>query len=129
MARHIPAALVAALALGACGTDNYFPAQDIDRRGTWQAEGINDRNLRLQVANPAHLTRGASAATDRGDHAALAIRAMLACRRPSLPGGLSDIGEDDAAASGITSCGGSGGGGGGGGRGGGGGGGGGGGQN
>lgn len=111
MARHIPAALVVALALGACGSDNYFPANDIDRRGTWQAEGINDRNLRAQVADPAHLTRGAGAATDRGDQGALAVRALAEGRRPELPAGLSDVGEGGSGASGVTS-GGTGGGGG-----------------
>jgi hypothetical protein len=113
MARHIPAVLVVALALGACGSDNYFPANDIDRRGTGQAEGINDRNLRAQVANPAHLTRGASAATDRGDQASAAIRALNAGRRPPLPEGLSDVGAGGGGASGVTSGGGGGGGGGG----------------
>ncbi len=112
MARHTPAALVLALALGACGSNNYFPAQDVDRAGTWQAEGINDRNLRAQVADPAHLTRGAGAATDRGDQAALAVRALNAGRRPRLPIGLSEIGtQGGSTASGVTSGGGGSGGG------------------
>lgn len=107
MARHIPVALGLVLALGACGTDNYFPAQDIDRAGTWQAEGINDRNLRVQVADPAHLTRGAGAATDRGDQGARAVQALNAGRRPQLPAGLSDIGQTGGAA-GVTTGGGGG---------------------
>ncbi|BDG73200.1 hypothetical protein [Roseomonas fluvialis] len=111
MARHIPAALGLVLALGACGSDNYFPAQDIDRRGTWQAEGINDRNLRLQVADPAHLTRGAGAATDRGDQASRAINAFNAGRRPPLPTGISDVGTQGGGGAGVSSGGGGGGGG------------------
>lgn len=112
MARHIPAALGLVLALGACGSNNYFPAQDIDRAGTWQAEGINDRNLRLQVADPAHLTRGAGATTDRGEQAARAVRAMNAGQRPRLPAGLSDIGgQAGQGGGGVTSGGGGGGGG------------------
>ena len=112
MARHIPVGLVLALALGACGSDNYFPGQDVDRRGTWQAEGINDRNLRAQVANPAHLTRGAGAATDRGDQASAAIQALNAGRRPPLPAGLSEIGtQGGSTAAGVTSGGGGSGGG------------------
>jgi hypothetical protein len=110
MARHIPAALGLVLVLGACGSDNYFPAQDIDRRGTWQAEGINDRNLRLQVADPAHLTRGAGAATDRGEQGSLAINALAAGRRPRLPAGISDVGQQGGGgATGVTSGGGGGG--------------------
>lgn len=112
MARHIPAALGLVLALGACGSDNYFPASDIDRRGTWQAEGVNDRNLRLQVADPAHLTRGAGAATDRGEQGTRAIDAFNAGRRPRLPAGISDVGaQGGQGSSGVTSGGGGGGGG------------------
>ncbi len=109
MARHIPAFLGLVLALGACGTDNYFPGQDIDRRGTWQAEGINDRNLRLQVADPAHLTRGASAATDRGEAGARAGQALTDGRRPPLPRGLSSVGGQGGGGAGVSSGGGGGG--------------------
>ncbi len=109
MARHIPAVLGLVLALGACGTDNYFPAQDIDRRGTWQAEGINDRNLRAQVADPAHLTRGAGAATDRGEAGARAAQALSEGRRPRLPAGISDIGGRGGGGAGVSSGGGGGG--------------------
>jgi hypothetical protein len=109
MARNIPVALGLVLALGACGSDNYFPAQDIDRRGTWQAEGINDRNLRLQVADPATLTRGAGAATERGDAGTRAIGALNAGRRPPLPTGLSDVGgAGGGTAAGVSSGGGGG---------------------
>jgi hypothetical protein len=103
-------ALGLVLALGACGTDNYFPGQDIDRIGTWQAEGINDRNLRAQVADPSHLTRGAGAATDRGSQGAQAVQALNDGRRPRLPTGISDVGGQGAqGATGVTSGGGGGG--------------------
>jgi hypothetical protein len=108
MARSIPVILGLALTLGACGTDNYLPAQDFDRLGTWQADGVNDRNLRAQVADPAHLTRGVGAATDRGEQATAAIRALNAGRRPALPAGLSDVGPATTPA-GVTSGGGGGG--------------------
>lgn len=96
MARRIFPVLGLTLALGACAPDTYFPPTDFDRRGTWQAEGINDRNLRAQVADPSHLTRGAAAATDRGQHGSAAITALEAGRRPRLPGGFSDIGQQQS---------------------------------
>lgn len=108
MARHIPVALGLVLALGACGTDNYFPGQDIDRIGTWQAEGINDRNLRAQVADPAHLTRGVGAATDRGEQGARAVRALNEGRRPRLPATQFDVGGGGGGGGGVTSGGGGG---------------------
>jgi uncharacterized membrane protein YgcG len=115
MARHIPVVLGLAVALAACGTDNYFPGQDIDRIGTWQATGANDRNLRAMVADPAHLTRGVGAATDRGEMASAAVNAMNEGQRPPLPRGLSDVAVQQQAATGVTSGGGGRGGGGGGG--------------
>ncbi len=78
-------ALALALGLGACAPDTYFPPTDFERAGTWQAEGINDRNLRAMVADPSHLTRGVGAATDRGAAGATAVAAMMDCRRPRLP--------------------------------------------
>ncbi|WP_198369967.1 hypothetical protein [Roseomonas rosulenta] len=108
MARSIPVVLSLVLGLGACGTDNYFPAQDFDRRGTWQAEGINDRNLRAQVADPAHLTRGAGAATDRGEQASTAVRALNEGRRPRLPNIQFEAGGGSSGAAGVTSGGGGG---------------------
>jgi hypothetical protein len=116
MARRIPVVL-GLLALAACGSDNYFPANDFDRAGTWQATGVNDRNLRLQVADPAHLTRGTGAATDRGQAGSAAIDALQAGRRPPLPAGLSDVGAQQTPA-GVSSGGAGAGGGGGGGSGG-----------
>jgi hypothetical protein len=119
MARRIPVVLGLAVALAACGSDNYFPAQDIDRAGTWQATGVNDRNLRAQVADPAHLTRGAAAPTDRGQAGSAAIQALEEGRRPRLPRGLSDVGDQGGSPAGVsTGGGGQGGGGGGGGSGG-----------
>lgn len=92
MARRTIPILGVVLALGACAPDTYFPPSDMERRGTWQAEGVNERNLRAQIADPAHLTRGAAAATDRGQPGSAAIRALEAGQRPALPRGLSDIG-------------------------------------
>jgi len=55
------------LAASACTPEPY------ERPGTWQATGVNDRNLRAMVADPAHLTRGVDAlAPARGEVAAMA---------------------------------------------------------
>ncbi|MBR0680618.1 hypothetical protein GXW74_08975 [Roseomonas eburnea] len=106
MARRTTPILGLALALGACAPDTYFPPNDFDRRGTWQAEGINDRNLRAQIADPAHLTRGAAAATDRGQAGSAAIQALEAGRRPALPAGFSEVGQQSSGAAGVSSGGG-----------------------
>jgi hypothetical protein len=110
MARHsFPAIVALALGVTACAPDSYFAPTDFERRGTWQAEGINDRNLRAMAADPSHLTRGVGAATDRGQAGAAAVRALEAGQRPSLPAGLSDIGsQGGSGASGVTSGGGGG---------------------
>lgn len=109
MARRTTAILGLALALGACAPGTYFPPSDIDRAGTWQAEGINDRNLRAQVADPAHLTHGAAAATDRGQAGVAGVRQLYGGRRPQLPvSGLSQIGGGGGGQAGVSSGGGGG---------------------
>lgn len=94
MARPLAALpLLAVLGLAACAPDTYFPPTDFERAGTWQAEGINDRNLRAMVADPSHLTRGVGAATERGSAGAHAVAALDACQRPRLPrSNLSEVG-------------------------------------
>ena len=110
MTRHlaIVPVLAASLGLGACAPDTYFPPTDFERAGTWQAEGINDRNLRAQVADPSHLTRGVGAATDRGQAGAAAVAAMEEGRRAPLPRtSLTTVGQQgNAASTGVTSGGG-----------------------
>lgn len=110
MARGMAAAMVGlAVSLGACAPDTYFPPNDMDRLGTWQAEGINDRNLRVMAADPAHLTTGVGATTDRGQQASAAVSALEGGRRPPLPQGLSDIGaQAGGGAAGVSSGGGGG---------------------
>jgi hypothetical protein len=71
-----------ALALLATGCTPDYP---MDRPGTWQASGANDRNLRLMVADPSHLQRGVGAATDRGEAAAAPIDRLNEGRRYALP--------------------------------------------
>lgn len=104
-------ALILTLGLAACAPDTYFAPTDFERAGTWQADGVNDRNLRAMVADPSHLTRGVGAATDRGAAGAAAVTALECGRRPPLPRTtLSDIARENAtAASGVTSGGGGGG--------------------
>lgn len=107
MARRAAPILGLVLVLGACAPDTYFPPSDFERAGTWQgAEGVNDRNLRAMVADPAHLTAGVGAASDRGSQAAAAVRALEAGARPPLPQGLSEIGGGAGGAAGVTSGGG-----------------------
>ncbi len=109
MARGVGAVLGLVVALGACAPDTYFPPSDMDRRGTWQAEGINDRNLRAMAADPTHLTAGVGATTDRGQHGSAAVTALGRGQRPRLTQGLSNIGAAAVGGSGITSGGGGGG--------------------
>jgi len=108
MARCVAAASMGlAVALGACAPDTYFPPTDMERRGTWQAEGINDRNLRVMVADPGHLQAGVGATTDRGQQGAAAVGALEAGRRPALPQGLSTIGaQAGGGAAGVSTGGG-----------------------
>ncbi|WP_137127787.1 hypothetical protein [Roseomonas sp. HF4] len=107
MARRAAPILGLVMVLGACAPDTYFPPSDFERAGTWQgAEGVNDRNLRAMVADPAHLTAGVGAASDRGSQGTAAVTALEAGRRPALPRGLSDIGGQTTGASGVTSGGG-----------------------
>ncbi|MEO3474546.1 hypothetical protein AAFN86_21950 [Roseomonas sp. CAU 1739] len=104
-------ALVLTLGTAACAPDTYLPPTDFERAGTWQAEGVNDRNLRAMVADPSHLTRGVGAATDRGSAGADAVSALDRGTRPPLPRGLSSVGQaGSAGATGVTSGGASGGG-------------------
>jgi hypothetical protein len=110
MERTIPVALGFVLALGACGTDHYFPGQDFDRAGTWQADGVNERNLRAQVADPDHLTRGVGDATDGANHASRAVRAFNEGRRVPLPPTFSEIGSNQTTPNTGVSGGGGGGG-------------------
>ncbi|MBB5690300.1 hypothetical protein GXW77_08270 [Roseomonas alkaliterrae] len=107
MARNPAPILAIALALGACA-DSYIAPTDFERRGTWQADGVNDRNLRAMVADPSHLTRGVGAATERGDAGSAAVTAMQQGRRPPLPEGITDIGRQGATPAGVTSGGGGG---------------------
>ncbi|MBI0539268.1 hypothetical protein D9599_27445 [Roseomonas sp. KE2513] len=62
--------LAFALLLPGCSPD------PIDRPGTWRATGLNDRNLRAMLADPAHAERGVGAADGRGDTAAAAVQRL-----------------------------------------------------
>jgi hypothetical protein len=67
------------LGIGGCTED------PIDRPGTWQANEVNDKNLRAMAANPADLERGAAARTDRGNAGATAATRLYTERRRPLP--------------------------------------------
>ncbi|MFH5925636.1 hypothetical protein [Roseomonas xinghualingensis] len=62
--------LTSALLLASCGPEA------VDRPGTWQATGLNDRNLRAMLADPAHAGRGTGAVGSRGDTAAAAAQRL-----------------------------------------------------
>jgi hypothetical protein len=73
------AALAALLSLvGGCSQD------PIDRPGTWQATGANERNLREMVARPSDLERGVAPVGERGNVAALAATRLYVERRRQL---------------------------------------------
>ncbi|NMJ40082.1 hypothetical protein GWK16_02430 [Roseomonas sp. JC162] len=104
--------LVLTLLTASCAPDTYFPPNDFDRAGTWQAQGINDRNLRAMVADPAHLQQGVGAATDRGLQGAAAVNQLEQGRIPRLPAGLTSSvggGGGGGGAGGVSSSGGGGG--------------------
>ena len=88
---------------GGCAPDTYFPPSDFERAGTWQAEGINDRNLRAMVVDPSHLQNGVAAPTDRGQQGAAAVTALQQGQRPPLPRGLSNVGSGGSTAAGVSS--------------------------
>lgn len=55
MRRMVPV-MLALLVAGCAGMNN--PSE---REGAWRPSGVNDRNLRAMVADPAHLQRGVGA--------------------------------------------------------------------
>lgn len=80
MTRMIPILLLSSLlVLAGCTRSDPFTT-----RGTWQATGANDANLRAMAANPADLRSGAAARSSRGDAAATPIAQLRAGRRPAL---------------------------------------------
>ena len=73
--------LMPVLLLAAGGCTNQDP---VDKRGTWQPTGVNDRNLRAMVANPRDLDWGEAATTERGNAGSLAVTRLLTERRRAL---------------------------------------------
>ncbi|MDJ0391279.1 hypothetical protein QMO56_24525 [Roseomonas sp. E05] len=63
-----PLALGAFLLLAGCGSDPML------RPGTWHAEGLNDRNLRAMLVDPAHAEQGIGTSDSRADTAAAAVQ-------------------------------------------------------
>ena len=80
MRRPLPILLLL-LPLAAC-TGMTDP---MERPGTWQPTGANDRNLRLMVADPAHLERGIGVTTERGEAATMAAERLSRDDRRPLP--------------------------------------------
>ncbi|WP_426955200.1 hypothetical protein [Muricoccus radiodurans] len=76
--RHIP---LLPLLLLAC-------AEDLDpytRAGSWRPTGINERNLRVMVAQPRELVRGTGAVGTDGQQAADAVARLRTDRVRALP--------------------------------------------
>lgn len=91
--------LASAIALTAC------TQPEIDRPGTWQPMGANERNLRAMLANPQDAYGGTGAITSRGNSGSRAVTRLLTDRRrPLLDASTSQIG----AANGSQSDGGAG---------------------
>ncbi len=76
---RIAAPAVTLLSLAACAQDPFV------RPDTWRATGVNERNLRAMIANPADLTRGTGSATERGDAGSTAVTRLVTERRRPLP--------------------------------------------
>ncbi|WP_458094595.1 hypothetical protein [Roseomonas sp. WA12] len=72
--------LIALLLLAGCQ-----PGGDFARPGTWQATGVNDRNLRSMLAEPAHATRGVAAQEERGSAGSMPVGRLLRDERRALP--------------------------------------------
>lgn len=62
--------VMALLLLVACGADSR------ERDGTWRPTGANAANLRVMIADPAHLDRGVGDPRGRGRQAADAIERL-----------------------------------------------------
>ena len=70
--------LAASLGLGGCSE------YEVDRPGTWQATGVNERNLRAMLVDPADYRAGTGAITARGDSASRAVTRLGNERRRQL---------------------------------------------
>jgi hypothetical protein len=93
------------LALAACAELDPY-----SRVGTWQPEGVNDRNLAAMVANPADLLRGHGASGADSPLAIAAANRLFAGRPKPLPDANSQetkVGASNPAASGGSVNGGS----------------------
>ena len=89
LSRIVARALAACIGMGvaACG-----PQYEIDRPGTWQPTGANDRNLRAMIADPRDLGYGAASTTERASGASRAVtRLLIDRRRPLLNVSLSRL--------------------------------------
>ncbi|HWL80338.1 MAG TPA: hypothetical protein VNR89_05260 [Roseomonas sp.] len=76
MAKHLALGLV--LLLAGCNSDPML------RPGTWHSEGLNERNLRAMLADPAHAEYGIGASGSRGDTTAAAVQRLREGKTPLL---------------------------------------------
>ncbi len=88
------------LALGLlAGLAGCGPQYEIERPGTWQPTGANDRNLRAMIADPRDLGYGTASTTDRAGGAARAVtRVLIDRRRPLLNASVSRLAPSQDAA-------------------------------
>lgn len=75
---------------------------DFSRPGTWQPAGVNEANLQMMLADPAHAQRGVAAPDERAQPASAAIRRLERDRRRPLPNiRLTTVGATAAGAGGA----------------------------
>ncbi|MFC0408557.1 hypothetical protein [Roseomonas elaeocarpi] len=96
----VMALLLPVLALGACDTD------PMERPGTWQASGVNDRNLRAMLVDPGQLERGGvGTSTANGGMGAAAVNRLLNGKvRPLLEVRTSKVGGSEGAGAGAAAA-------------------------
>ena len=73
------------------------PGGDFARPGTWQATGVNDRNLRAMLVEPSHATRGAATDEERGVAGSAPIGRLLRDERRALPAPSRGLGSSGGA--------------------------------
>lgn len=64
---------------------SYDPLDPFQRPGTWTAQGDNDANLRIMVANPRDLIEGSKDTESLGTEAAPPVQRLFSGERSPLP--------------------------------------------
>jgi len=75
--------LILAPVLAGCTVPPY--SDPFDRPGTWQPTGVNEANLRVMAADPAHLQRGVGTNTALAAESVPPVDRLFRGQRPALP--------------------------------------------